>query len=162
MNDVFRRHRQFHRLPHRHMEFVDLSLSLSMLGFPHPLPSDDADLESVVGWIINVKINDRAPDKHDHCQTEWDGGPKNFEPEVSLNGSRPFILRATAVFNREHDNHEKNQCSKEDRHRDEKIKERIDPCRHGRCLFREQRETKIHGLKFSNRAVVYGFDPARS
>src|SRR6266850_897585 len=119
------------------MELVDLSLARRMLGLPHPLPSDDADLESVVGWIIHVKIDDRAPDKHDHRQTQRDCRPKNFKPEVSLNGSRPFILRATTIFDREDDNHEKNHRSEEYRHRDQKIKERIDPWRYRRCLFRE-------------------------
>ena len=85
---------------------------VGMLRLPHPLPADDADLESVVRRIINVKINDRAPDKHDHGQTERDHRPKNFQPELSLDGSRPFILGAAAIFDGEDDNQRKKSAQR--------------------------------------------------
>src|SRR5262245_9020078 len=115
-----------------------------MLRLPHPLPADDADLEGVVWRAENVKKNDRAPDKDHHRQTERDQGPKDLQPQDSLDGSGPFILSATAIFDGEENNHEKNQRNEENRNGDKKKQKRVHPWRHGQGLLREQRKPGIH------------------
>ena len=52
-----------------------ISLGPRVLHLPHPLSADDTDLQ-LVRRIINVKKNDRAPDKHHHRQTERDTDQK--------------------------------------------------------------------------------------
>src|SRR5262249_43967277 len=121
----------------------------------HPLPADDANLEGIVRRAENVNKNDRAPDKDHHGQTERDQGPKDLQPEGSLNGSGAFILSATAIFDGEENNHEKDQRYEENRNGDKKKQKRVHLWRHGRGLLRKQGKPEIHasatppGLQFA-------------
>ena len=63
---------------------------------------------------------------HDHLQ-----------PEISLDRLGPFIFGAAAVFDGEDDNSKKISADKKNRHGDEKIKQRVHPWRHSRCLLRK-------------------------
>src|SRR5215475_9627385 len=104
VDHILRCHHKFDRLPHRHMQLVYFPLPFRMLRLPHPLSADDADLEGIVWRAENVDKNDRAPNKDHHRQTERDHGPKDLQPEGSLDGSGPLILRATAIFDGEENN----------------------------------------------------------
>src|SRR5262249_24547156 len=137
-------HHQFDWLPHRHVQLVDFPLPLRMLRFPHPLSADDANLEGVVWRAENVNKNDRAPDKNHHGQTERNQGPKDLQPEGSLDGSGSLIFSAAAIFDGEENNHEKDQRNEENRNGDKKKQKRVHLWRHGRGLLRKQRKPEIH------------------
>src|SRR5262245_40033628 len=115
-----------------------------MLRLPHPLPADDAEFEGVLWRIVDIKKNARSPDKHHHGQTERDRGPGDLQPDASLNGFWPLMLGAAAILDGKHENGQKNQRNEESRYREKKVKQRIDPWRHGRGLLREQRKPEIH------------------
>src|SRR5215475_4183471 len=156
VDHILRCHHEFDWLPHRHMQLVYFPLPLRVLRLPHPLSADDANLESVVWRAENVNKNDRAPDKDHHGQTERDQEPKDLQPEGSLNGSGTFILSATAIFDGEENNHEKDQRYEENRNGDKKKQKRVHLWRHGRGLLRKQGKPEIHasatppGLQFAN------------
>jgi hypothetical protein len=66
MNDVLSGHDELYFLTHRHVKFIYLALTGSVLELPHPLFAHDVDFEGISGGAILREINLGPPDKYGH------------------------------------------------------------------------------------------------
>ena len=70
VDHVLRGHDQFDVATNRHVQLVDLPLTLLMLEFPHPLLGYDINFGCAPGRSSLVEVNDRAPNENDHEESE--------------------------------------------------------------------------------------------
>src|SRR5690606_28599025 len=63
VNYILRGHGQLDRLADRNVEFVDLTLTIRVLDFPHPLFTDHRQVEGVGRWGVDFEIDLGRPDK---------------------------------------------------------------------------------------------------
>src|SRR4051794_6042785 len=66
MDHIFGSHCELHVPPNRNMKFVDLTLSGLVLGFPHPLFTNNIDLHCIRGWRELVVEDHCSPEKYGH------------------------------------------------------------------------------------------------
>src|SRR5262249_23810595 len=79
VNYIFRRHDQFDLSPDRDVQFVDFALTGRMLKLPHPLFTDDVDLERIFRWPVLFEIDFGTPDKEAERNQKWNYRPKRLK-----------------------------------------------------------------------------------
>src|SRR5205814_1632557 len=110
VNDVLRNHRQFDCASLRHVESVDLGLTVRLLRLPHPLLGDDVYLDRIGRRLCLVQVQPRAPGKWDHRQPRWNECPRQLDRPGPCYAPRDFVARSLTVA------HAKDQDGYEDAH----------------------------------------------
>src|SRR5262249_38966801 len=130
------------------MKLIDFRTALRVLNLPHPLLSDDVDLEGVARRVVSNVKKSSAPHEHDHRQTEGHHRPKNFQAQVSENGLWPFVFGTPAVFDDKGNDQNTDECRKKSGDGEEKIQKSTRAPRHGGRLSGNEWES-YHGIRRS-------------
>src|SRR6185369_3119669 len=137
--------------------FVDFTVSLLVLDFPHPLFSDDVDLERVPGRHFFVKINLGAPAKKSHRDQNRNGRPGDFNQVDAQSRFGPVGRLAATISKKEYQHRQEyqRQNGNGESQQDKEQVVRLDGDRRSR--FRKSRDGhgRLPGLrrgKVTNRA----------
>ena len=87
------------------VQFVDFSAAVGLLNFPHPLLADDINVQSVLGRMAVIDVNNRAPAKHGQGQNCGNHDPRDFQAHVAVNRNADFVLTLAVKF--EEENHDR-------------------------------------------------------
>src|ERR1700722_6385419 len=125
MNYILGSHGQLDRLADRNMQLVDLALAFGMLQLPHPLLSDHIYLLRVVRRPRHSEEKVRAPDKHDHGQSEGDDAPEDLQAHRALYRRGHLGFGTPPVTDGEIENAEEYSNRKEGRHGQQEVEQMI-------------------------------------
>src|SRR5271169_1620012 len=64
VDDVFTGEHELDVAADGNVQLVDLPAAVGLLNFPHPLLADDVDVQSVLGRMAIIDVDDRTPAKH--------------------------------------------------------------------------------------------------
>ena len=76
------------------MQLINLARAFNMLELPHPLLPRAVDFHGIGRGTIEMKINHRAPGKHDERNTQGNHRPGYFQDHGAVNGFRLGALCA--------------------------------------------------------------------
>src|SRR6476646_2366801 len=103
VNNVLRNQGHFDWTSAGDVQRIDFALATRMLELPHPLLAHAIDYQGVLGRVLNVIVEYRAPDKNDHGDTERDDGPHNFQQGGTVDLLRFLTRTSTVPDNKEED-----------------------------------------------------------
>ena len=78
VDHVMRDHRQLDRPAHRDVQLVDLRPPLGVLQMPHPLLSDDRNIERIARRFVHPEEESRPPGEHDQTEHKRHGDPDHL------------------------------------------------------------------------------------
>ena len=99
---------------------------LGMLDLPHPLSANDVQLQRVGGRLGHVEKHHGAPVKHHHDDAEGHDRPEDLDGNIALDRHAILATWAAPVLHRKDNDGDKNQRREENRHRAQKVKQRVD------------------------------------
>src|SRR5262249_40978959 len=137
---------QLDRSSRRHVQRVNLALSLRVLKFPHPLFADAVNRRGIVRRAVGVEIDRRTPAEHYEKDEERRHRPKRFQGGGRMGQRRWRSTARGAVLDAEREEEGGHQQSDEAARRDEKIEQMIDLIRRGRSTLWEKDDVCEHRL----------------
>ena len=126
------------------MQLVDLPLSVGVLDLPHPLLSDDVDLERIGRRPVHREEEVGPPEEKREGDEERNHRPGDFELQRALDSAGELRLRPPPILDREVDDRERDQRREEEADEEQVEVEMVDVRRHRGGLFRKEREGLSH------------------
>jgi hypothetical protein len=145
VEDVLGDHLHFDRLSGRHVQGVDLPLSLGVPEAPHPLLAGGGHLEGVGRRLDHQEEDPRPPEEEEHDDGERDDGPGHLQQHVGVEAASHLLFAAAAVTHGAIDHRGGDQQAEEGAHRHQEDVERVHLAGHRRGRFGEEREFRLHG-----------------
>src|SRR5947209_6173560 len=111
------------------MQLVNLTLSFRVLKLPHPLLSDDVNLNRILWRPRQSEIDARSPDEDADKDEERDNRPTEFDPTGRARRQSKLISRSPTIFDSEVCDEDDDSGCDEPAQTQQEIEERVNAMR---------------------------------